>query len=90
MNKNYKNMEAFAERFKELIDEYREKVITSPDIIKYEEIRKDDKKILKHLLIVKVTKGFWRYILISDCDILKLTLIGIEWGKAYISVVCIG
>jgi len=63
MNKNYKNMEAFAEKFKELIDKYKEKVISRPDgdgIIECEEIRKDDKKILKHLLIVKVTKGFWR------------------------------
>ena len=57
-------MEAFVEKFKKLIDKYKERVISRPDdhdgIIECEEIREDDKKILKQLLTVKVTKGFWR------------------------------
>lgn len=56
-------MEAFAEKFKDIINEYKKEIISgrSDDSIEScEKIRSSNEDILKHLLIVKVTKGFWR------------------------------
>lgn len=51
-------IELFAEDFKKLISLYQKEITEScQDSI---EIRRDDKRILRQLLLVKVTKGFWR------------------------------
>ena len=56
------NIQLFSKDFKQLISRYQNEIISfrQDSIKKYEEIRTDNKKILRQLLIVKVTKGFWR------------------------------
>lgn len=56
-------MEAFAKKFEELINKYKKEIISgrSEDSIEScKNIRGNNESILRQLLIVKVTKGFWR------------------------------
>lgn len=55
-------MQTFVKKFKELIEKYKDIIIDGrPDSIKEcERIRDNNGEILKRLLIVKVSKGFWR------------------------------
>jgi len=55
-------MKVFAEKFKDLINEYEREIVSVRDdsIKNCENIRRENKKIFRQLLIIKVTKGFWR------------------------------
>lgn len=56
-------MEILAQKFKDLINEYKEIIVSerkNDSVEVCEKIRSNPKEILKTLLIVKVTKGYWR------------------------------